>query len=458
MAFNRKVEGAHIIEILKELYGFNFPPTEDRPGVPRNVDGWEGIAEGTVNGNYLVEMLMPRGDAPDNGNRRLVITFLEDGGVDAVPRQDIDFYMSLLSHIRHNCLSINDDDGRQVRFRVPAPYRANSEHPDKLGPLWVDYTYTPLDNDISMTEYRRMRESGEYATETKPIIVSPFINGAPASHALDGQEPKMFLKGKTVDEFWENGRSHREPQNPDFFPLKVCYSFGRALAAFHLAAMDFPGEKKENRMGVDKWLDILSGVEEHAQKVDKHVGKEGFVKDRLSHHIHALVEQWEKDAKGLPKGFIHGDPFPDNVLMTGIANHLGKMDKKVRGTIDVGIIDPWAACYDTLLLDIGIVLGSWATTKDGKIIPENAKAFLAGYDKVRQRSPEEIRLTSLAAEVGSARFALTRANMRIDLDPDMTIKLRDPSEMLDRANNFKRLEMAHPNALEPNTVSLRNGR
>lgn len=459
MAFNRKIQGAHIIELMKEVYGFNYPPTERGPGVPRNVDGWEGFTEGTVNGNYLVNLKMPPGSPPDNGRRRVVLTFIEPGGADAVPVKDLDFYLGLLSHIGENSLTVKDDHGRQVRFRVPSPYRAKSDHPDKLGPQYVNYTYYELDHDMSMNGYRSLdhKKDPELVQQTRPVIVSPFIDGIMADKALAGQKPKKSLQGVSVNTFWEGGRSHREEQNPDFYPLKICYAFGRAIAAWHKIASTYP-ETLENRMGVEKWPELLSDVqqEKHAKKINNEVG-EGFVENQLTPMIEDLVDRWKEVSENLPKGKIHGDAFPDNVIMTGIGNEKGVIDNKIRGTIDAGIIDPWAACDDALMIDVGIILSSWCVNKEGELLPENAQAFLAGYDSVRQRTPEEVKATPLAAEVGAARFALTRSHMRTADDGDVSKTLRSPLEMLERSKAFAEATKLRPNYFEPPNQTMIGG-
>lgn len=97
----------------------------------------------------------------------------------------------------------------------------------------------------------------------------------------------------------------------------------------------------------------------------------------------------------LPKGVIHADLFPDNVLFLG--------DKLS------GLIDFYFACNDMLAFDIAICLNAWCFEPDHSFNVTKARAFLNAYTRERKLTAAEQDALPLLARGAAMRFLLTRA-------------------------------------------------
>lgn len=94
---------------------------------------------------------------------------------------------------------------------------------------------------------------------------------------------------------------------------------------------------------------------------------ESWLKDRLNYFEAALPQN-------MPRGLIHGDVFPDNVLFK---------NKKVKALIDFE-----EACNYFLVYDLGmILLGLCAEGYDFNF--KSAKAIMKGYQKIRPLKKKE---------------------------------------------------------------------
>ncbi|MFM6950894.1 MAG: homoserine kinase, partial [Novosphingobium sp.] len=117
---------------------------------------------------------------------------------------------------------------------------------------------------------------------------------------------------------------------------------GRALAQMQLAAADFPGQR-ENAMGRAEWHRLAAecGADGLAE-IDP-----GFA-DLIARELPAVSAQWPEN---LPRGTIHADLFPDNVLMLG--------DRVT------GLIDFYFACTDTIAYDLAVTHAAWCFDASG---------------------------------------------------------------------------------------------
>src|SRR6516225_793506 len=88
--------------------------------------------------------------------------------------------------------------------------------------------------------------------------------------------------------------------------------------------------------------------------------------------LQGLERTWPR---GLPKGVIHADLFPDNVFFLG--------DKLS------GLIDFYFACTDTLVYDVAICLNAWCFETDHSFNVTKGRALLANYAKTRPLSHKE---------------------------------------------------------------------
>ena len=130
---------------------------------------------------------------------------------------------------------------------------------------------------------------------------------------------------------------------------------GRALAQMQLAAADFAGTR-ENAIGRAEWQRLVqecgaSGLAE----IDA-----GFA-ELVARELPAVIAAWPED---LPRGTIHADLFPDNVLMLG---------EQVTGLIDF-----YFACTDLFAYDLAVTHAAWCFSNDGRAFDPAISAALGG--------------------------------------------------------------------------------
>lgn len=184
---------------------------------------------------------------------------------------------------------------------------------------------------------------------------------------------------------------------------------GAALAQLHLALSDFPLTRK-NDLGPRDWADIWVGRDGDAE--DLEVGTAAAIAGDLV----AIKANWPTD---LPRGTIHADLFPDNVLYIG---------DKVSGLIDF-----YFACTDFLAYDIAVMLNAWCFEPNGREFDlTKGLALLAGYQSVRTLTQAELDALPLLARGAALRFFLTRL---VDWTTDMEgalVKKKDPRDYTSR--------------------------
>lgn len=187
-----------------------------------------------------------------------------------------------------------------------------------------------------------------------------------------------------------------------------CAGVGEGLAQFHLAGEDFGGTRA-NTLGMTSWRDLLVSCHEDADSV-----KAGL-KDRLNTVLDTLENEWPTD---LPRGLIHADLFPDNVFFRH--GHLS------------GIIDFYFACEDAYAYDIGICLNAWCFEPDGSFNITKARRLLAGYQRVRPLSDDEINSLPILAQGSAMRFLLTRLYDWVNTPADAFVTPKNPNEYIQK--------------------------
>jgi len=179
---------------------------------------------------------------------------------------------------------------------------------------------------------------------------------------------------------------------------------GQALAQMHLAAASFP-QARANGMGLAEW-----------QRLADACGHDGLaaidpeLAGQVTRELALLASSWPTD---LPRGVIHADLFPDNVLMLG--------DKVT------GLIDFYFACTDLFAYDLAVTHAAWCFSNDGKYFdPALSAALIAGYEEVRPLSDAERAALPLLARGAALRFALTRAWDWVNTPADALVTRKDP--------------------------------
>ena len=183
---------------------------------------------------------------------------------------------------------------------------------------------------------------------------------------------------------------------------------GAALAHLHLAAADYGG-RRENPVGPVQWRALADRCAGAASGEDR---------DILIKVEAALEDLGDLATEGLPRGPIHADYFPDNVLFE---------DEAVSGVIDL-----YFGCVDALVYDLAIALSAWGFDGEGGEIPGAVEAFRAGYEAVRPLSPAEDRALPRLGQAAGVRFTLTRLHDRVFHDPTKLVTPKDPAAFLRR--------------------------
>jgi homoserine kinase type II len=184
---------------------------------------------------------------------------------------------------------------------------------------------------------------------------------------------------------------------------------GVALAQLHGALADFPLSRR-NDLGPDSWSDLWSGRSDVGEALE--AGTAAAIENDLI----AIAAHWPKD---LPKGTIHADLFPDNVLYVG---------DKVSGLIDF-----YFACTDFLAYDVAVMLNAWCFEPNGREFDlTKGRALLSGYQSVRPMEEPELAALPLLARGAALRFFLTRlVDWTADLDGAL-VKKKDPRDYTSR--------------------------
>ena len=204
------------------------------------------------------------------------------------------------------------------------------------------------------------------------------------------------------------------PRRPN---VEHCRAVGVALAEMHRAGADFDMERV-NALSIGDWQPLWEKSRGQAEEVEEGLAAE--VETDLSF----LVDNWPSN---LPRGVIHADLFPDNVLFLS-----GRP----------GLIDFYFACTDFLAYDLAVCLNAWCFEKDNSFNLTKGMALLRGYGSVRPLSAEEIEALPVLAHGAAMRFMLTRLYDWINTPPGSLVVKKDPMEYLRRMRFHRGMESA----------------
>lgn len=193
---------------------------------------------------------------------------------------------------------------------------------------------------------------------------------------------------------------------------------GATLARLHLAATDYGG-RLSNPVGPPAWRALADRCAEAA------TGEDRAILNTVEATLAQIGDPFTDD---LPRGPIHADFFPDNVLF---------QDGAVAGVIDF-----YFGCVDALAYDLAIALSAWGFDPEGRAMPGAIVAFRRGYEDVRPLSRAESKALPRLGQAAALRFTLTRLHDRIFHDPTKLVTPKDPAVFLRRLDHWQAEEPA----------------
>lgn len=202
---------------------------------------------------------------------------------------------------------------------------------------------------------------------------------------------------------WRPGAWLRQPSTAEV------EAAGAMLARLHLEAEDF-AVARANPVGPVVWRALAD------RSATAAAGEDRDILDGVEAALRRLGDPWTDD---LPRGPIHADYFPDNILFD-------------NGQVS-GVIDFYFGCTDLLAYDLAIALSAWGFDGSGVAIPGAVQAFRRGYEQRRPLTPAETAALPRLGEAAAIRFTLTRLHDRIFHDPTKLVTPKDPGAFFRRA-------------------------
>ncbi len=185
---------------------------------------------------------------------------------------------------------------------------------------------------------------------------------------------------------------------------------GAVLAQMHNACADFAPTRANDLRPAD-WAALFGECGPTGlQAIDPALP--AIVADAMP----AIEQSWPED---LPKGTIHADLFPDNVLMLG-------------DTVS-GLIDFYFACTDILAYDLAVTHAAWCFSPNGTDYRDDVgAALLAGYASQRAMTAAEIAALPVLAQGAALRFMATRCVDWLETADAALVQRKDPMDFARR--------------------------
>lgn len=188
---------------------------------------------------------------------------------------------------------------------------------------------------------------------------------------------------------------------------------GEALGRMHAALGDFPMERP-NALGPNAWRTLAARCGEAVETIQP--GLAAHIADELAY----LDAHWPRE---LPHAIVHGDLFPDNVLMLADAV--------------TGMIDFYFACTEIRAWDLAVTHSAWAFSTDGITFDAAiGRALVDGYDATFGLSEAERHALPVLARGAALRFTLTRAWDWLNTPADALVTRKDPLAFLRRLDAY----------------------
>ena len=169
--------------------------------------------------------------------------------------------------------------------------------------------------------------------------------------------------------------------SPQIPTVGQCAAVGEALAKLHLAALNYPGRRPNDRSHA--WWEATART----------------VAPRLTLPERRLLKaeleyQRQNQLQNLPHSIIHGDLFRDNAMF--------------EDDILTGIIDFYYACNGIPLYDVAVTINDWCSVPGGALDQTKACAVIGAYSAIRAFTPLETAAWPVLRRAAALRFWLSR--------------------------------------------------
>ena len=202
--------------------------------------------------------------------------------------------------------------------------------------------------------------------------------------------------------------------------IEDCYQVGSSMGLMHISSKDFE-LKRDNSLSIKGWQTLIKNCNNSVpvNVLDKLQPK---LMKNIQNSFDFVSKFWPSD---LPKGFIHGDFFPDNVFF---------INDKITGVIDF-----YFSCTDILAYDLAIAINAWCFDKQYNFQDKKYQALLKGYNSKRKLSKDEEFFLPLLCQAASLRFLLTRLFDWVNTPIEANVVLKNPEEYITKHKHFKKL-------------------
>ncbi len=240
-----------------------------------------------------------------------------------------------------------------------------------------------------------------------------------AEHEIPSARPIPDRNGRTLHTLLDRpaalverleGESTEEPT------IDNCRAVGKVLADLHIAGRGFPRQRRDQR-GIDWRVCTSRQLLPLLNPADR-----DCLDDEIKHYQSLTLAH-------LPRGVIHADLFPDNVLLR-------------QGRIS-GVIDFYYACNEVLIYDLAITANQWCADNNGSLGASRLAALLGAYHARRPLLAQERAVWPAMLRYGALRFWISRLKDKLFPKQGHLTSIKDPdaikSILLDRRGNKDQL-------------------
>jgi len=231
----------------------------------------------------------------------------------------------------------------------------------------------------------------------------------------NNEEFLQELKGKpTIIVNFLEGKSKKN------ITIENCFEVGSSMGLMHFHSKDFELQR-DNSLSITGWKTLIKNCNNSVpvRVLDK---LQPYLMKDIQNSFDFVAKFWPGK---LPKGFIHGDLFPDNVFF---------INDKITGVIDF-----YFSCTDILIYDLAIAINAWCFDKEDNFQDKKYEAIIKGYNSIRKLSKDEEFFLPLLCQAASLRFLLTRLFDWVNTPIEANVVPKNPQEYITKHKHFKKL-------------------